>query len=334
MNKIIKVLLCICLQLLWWSPSFSRDYANLYDRGTLEAAYQIYQNNLRGIWEEDLKGRLSRDQRLAARDVSLNLPLIGYNRHPLDYYALPDRRSVTIPIISAKFFDDICVAMASMEKYRCNKLLASDYIGMIRYQNPGGMPGRRFPAPLNAMRIPANALEDNYVYDVSGKALKSGIYFLMAHELAHVLYQHRGYGTISALQAQRQETQADNFALNLMKRISVAPVGMSIFFMIASRFELAPGDFPSFSAYESYLRTSSTHPLTSQRLINIANYIQNNVDAFIRGQAHPNEWRQRMMRLADDIRKIGETLDDRGIRELQRARSLRVTLQDLSSACR
>ena len=156
----------------------------------------------------------------------------------------------------------------------------------------------------------------------------------MAHELAHILYRHRGYGSITAAEAQEQESQADAFALNVMRRISVAPMGMSIFFLVASRFELAPGDFETLAQYEAYLREHSTHPLTSNRLLAIAQGIRSNVDSFTRGQASPTLWRPRILAVADDIQRIGRTLDDRAIRELQRHRSQRVTLAELASACR
>jgi hypothetical protein len=324
---------CLFIFCISAASSFAQDYANIYSRSELQRAYNTYSENLRGVWEQDLKGRLLVNERQAAAGVRMLLPALGNHRHPLDFYAESGSRKVTIPIFSVKFFDDICIALAWMERNNCNKLLVSDYVGMLRYQNNSSFPGGRFPNPLSALGVPANALDDHFVNDVSGKALKSGIYFLMAHELAHVIYGHQGYDNISASEAQRQEIEADNFALNLMRRISVPPVGVSFFFMIASRFESAPGDFQSISEFESYLQERSTHPLTSDRLINIANYIRDNADDFTRGQRQPARWHQRIISLSEDIRNIGLTLDDRNIRELQRVRSFRVTSNDLINAC-
>jgi len=310
------------------------DYATLYSPGTLQNSYNTYARNLRGLWEEDLLSRLIGAERQAAANVRLELPLIGAHRHPFDYYASPLRRRVIVPILSVKFFDDICTAIAWMERRGCNKLAVSDYVGVIRYQDPSNLPGGRFPSPLETFGVPNNALQDPFVYDVSGKALKSGIYFLMAHELAHVMYRHRGYDRITANEAQEQEIQADAFALNLMRRIAVPPVGMSFFFLVFSRFELAPGDFGTLSQYEAYLRERATHPLTSNRLTAIADGIRRNVDSFVRGQRDPTLWRPRIFGMADDLQKIGQTLDDRAIRELQRYRSRTVTLAELAAACR
>lgn len=330
------IILTVLSLLLFWnfnSSVFAQYYSNMYSRSTLELASEKYSRNLHGIWREDLKGRLLARERRAAANVNMVLPAIGLHRHPLDFYADSRSRRVTIPIMSVKFFDDICTALGWMEKNGCNKLLVSDYVGMIRYQNNSAFPGNRYPAPLSALGVPRNALDDPFVYDVSGKALKSGIYFLMAHELAHVIYGHQGYDGISANQAQRQEIEADNFALNLMRRISVPPVGIAFFFMIASRFESAPGDFGSISAYESYLRERATHPLTSARLISISDYILDNAHDFTRGQQQSSLWYSRIISLSKDIRNIGLTLDDRNIREFQRMRSIEITPNDLRNAC-
>lgn len=313
---------------------FAQNYTNMYSRSTLQKAYETYSNNLQEVWEHDLKGRLVTQERRAAAGVSLVLPAVGQHRYPLDFYADSRSKRVTIPIMSVKFFDEICIAMAWMERNGCNMMLVSDYVGMLRYKDNNSFPGGRYPDPLSALGIPGDALDDHYVNDVSGKALKSGIYFLMAHELAHVLYGHRGYGGITAKQAQRQEIEADNFALNLMRRISVPPVGITIFFMIASRFESAPGDFGSMSAYESYLQEKATHPLTSARLISIADYIRDNAHDFTRGQQQPAQWYPRIISISEDIRNIGLTLNDRNIRELQRMRSISLTTSDLRNACR
>lgn len=302
------------------------DYSRLYSRDTLQQAYQAYAENLRGVWNEDLLGRLTVTERQAASNIRLSLPLVGRHAHPFDYYAQAASGEVTIPILSVKFFDDIAIATAWLERKGCETLVVSDYVGMIRYQDPTNFPRGQFPPPLQALGVPDDALEDSFVNDVSGKALKSAIYFLMAHELAHVLYGHQG-------STPQRESEADAFALNLMRRISVTPMGMSIFFLVASRFELAPGDFQSLSLYERYLREEATHPLTSSRLLSIAQGIRSNVDSFTRGQPSPRLWRPRIFSVADDIEGIGRILDDPAIRELQRARSRTVTVSELTAAC-
>ncbi len=55
------------------------DYANLYSKKTLKQAYRTYAANLRGVWEEDLLGRLTVREKRAAANIKLNLPLSSNN---------------------------------------------------------------------------------------------------------------------------------------------------------------------------------------------------------------------------------------------------------------
>jgi len=309
----------------------SSDYSKMYARQELIKSSKIYSDNLRGVWEHDLLGRLTRSEQKQARNIKLNLPLLGQNKYPFDYYANPLRREVFIPIFSVKFLDDMAIAIAWLERHGCSSEAALDYVGAIRYQPQSK---HRFVPPLVALGIPDDALEDAFVNDVSGKILKSAIYFLMAHELAHVIYQHKGYKQITSRQAQQQEKESDAFALNLMRRIGVPPAGMAPFFAMASRFESAPGDFDSLSKYEDYLRDRLTHPLTSARLLSIAQKIRKNVNSFTREQTDPRAWRPRIFSMANDISKIGEILDDHAMREFQRRRSIQIDFKGLSKSCR
>jgi len=304
----------------------------MYSTQTLEEAANIYSESLRAIWTEDLIARLPDSQRQAARAVSLNIPIYGHRAQPLEYYAKAREHEVTIPIFSVKFLDDVCTAFAYMARHNCDPGVISDYVGMLRYQNSASEPAKRFPSPVSALGLPSNPLNDPSVKKSSGNALKSTVYFLMAHELAHVLYTHRSYDTITPAEAQAQEFQADSFALEIMARIGVPPVALAHFFAIASRFEAAPGDFSTPSGFEAYLREQSTHPLTSERLSRVSGCIRDKADQFIR--LEPGFSRSRMVQVADDLQHIAQTLEDRAIREYQRIRGRTTTWDQIVSTCR
>jgi len=310
----------------------TNDYTGIYSMQTLRKAKDTYEKNVILIWAEDLIARLPDSHRQAASKVSLKLPLYGRRAEPLEYYAKPKEREVTMPIFSIRFFDDLCIAYAYMALHNCDSGAISDYVGMLRYQVPANLPNGRFPPPLSALGIPSNALDDEWVKKTSGNSLKSSIYFLMAHELAHVVYSHRSYESITAAEAQTQEIEADAFALEIMARIGVPPVAIAFFFVVASRFEAAPGDFATLSGFEDYLRRHSTHPLTSERLNKVADYIIKNVDAFIRLEKTVSK--AQMIKSAQEIKKIGQTLNDRSIREYQRRRSLNIGWDQIASSCK
>jgi hypothetical protein len=158
--------------------------------------------------------------------------------------------------------------------------------------------------------------DDPVVYDVSGKLLKSGIYFLMAHELAHVVYGHPG--SSPGAEGQAREIAADNFAMEVMRNIAVPPAGMVVLFGAASRYEESP------SPYES------SHPLSTDRLASVARYIRQNTEAFARLQ--PNSLGVAL--IASQLDGIASALGDPYMRKLQRERNMKITTATLATACR
>jgi hypothetical protein len=330
--KSLHVVVCLIAMGSFVYSADAKDFTAIYSEQAIKSAKKIYEKNLISIWTEDLIVKLPASYRENASAISLNLPLYGKRAEPIEYYAKPREREVTIPIFSVKFYDDICIAYAYMAKHKCDSGVISDYVGMLRYQDPDNLPNRRFPPPLGALGLPPNPLDDSWVYKTSGNSLKSSIYFLMAHEMAHVLYSHRSYDLITAVEAQAQEIQADGFALEIMARIGVPPAAMAFFFSVASRFEAAPGDFATLSGFENYLRRHSTHPLTSERLNKVASHIRKNAEAFIRLEKAISK--AQMIKIAQDIEKIAQTLNDRAIREYQRHRSLSMNWNQIASTCR
>jgi len=99
-----------------------------------------------------------------------------------------------------------------------------------------------------------------------------------------------------------------------MRRIGVAPVALVNFFLIASRLEASPGDFASVAEYENYLHRTATHPLSTQRILDIADGIQAHLDEFARLQADPPSARKKLEGMVSELRTIAVGLDDRKMR--------------------
>jgi hypothetical protein len=305
----------------------------MYSRAELESAAHTYSPNLKGIWIEDLQGQLAPAERQMAAQTMLELPLVGAQRGVFDFYADPVRRRVTIPILSVKFLDDLMIALAWLEQRQCDTKAAFDDVSMLRYQSPVSLRDGRFPPPRRALGVPEGALADSVIDDMSQKALKSAIYFLMAHELAHVLYSHRSYESLSTAEAQQQEHEADHFALRLMRRIGVPPLGMVAFFSAASRIDPVRADFASIAEYRSHLQQSQTHPLSPERLQAISTYIRQNAVAFTRVQPSPSASLPRVQKAADDIQQLAVLLADPQVRAQQRRAGLDRSFVDLRRCC-
>jgi hypothetical protein len=142
------------------------------------------------------------------------------------------------------------------------------------------------------------------------------------HELGHVHHKHKPYHQISAGQAQAQEAEADQFAMRVLRRMRLPPMGMAVWFMAVSmRDPLIEGS------------PRQTHPLTSSRLQAIAQDLRKRPDDFIepanRGILSADDIRS----IADDINTIARSLADPDLRSFVQERGRLATPVLLSSAC-
>ena len=307
----------------------ARNFADLYTQAELSTAAQLYSENLRAVWREDFLSRLTIAERWRAGRVRLELPLIGAQATPFEYYSQVAEKTVFIPIMSVKFLDDFSITMAYLEYRQCRRDAIFDYAVLL-----GRSRDYSHVAPLAALGIPDNALDSEYVNTTSANALKSAVYFIMAHEYAHVMFHHASYADITAAQAQQQEIEADNFALQVMNRIGVAPLGMVGYFAMISHYDRVPADFDSIDAYQQYLSTQATHPLSSQRLINIAEVLRQDPLGFARSENDIGQWQQRILAVADDIETIGNSLDDTHFREFMISKAFQQSPAALKDSCR
>ena len=181
---------------------------------------------------------------------------------------------------------------------------------------------RPLPASLAAFGIDrSTALADFYVNDVSGKVLKSSILFIMAHEVGHIVFRHKG-GLKGAV-SQRQEIEADRFALDHFAAIGAAPAGMAIYFLAVR-----------WHAPLSAAASLGTHPVSPQRIDSIAERMAANPDAF--SFAEPNRQRGRLQALsmANDLRTIARLSSDDGmLTVLPKGLARDFPLSRLRSAC-
>lgn len=311
------------------TPLHAQDVGRFYSQSDLASTSARIAPNLRGLWEEDFLTRLTPAERLRAGTVTLHLPLVGAQRTPLNFYANPPARQVFMPIASVKFLDDVSIATAYYERKGCGMGAVSDYMGVLREQ-PTALSG----SPRESLGVPANALDDPFVDDLSQKLTKSIVFFVVAHEYAHVMYGHRGYNAISALEAQRQETQADAFALEVMRRIAVPPLSMVHFFTLVSRLERSPADFDTPQQYEAYLRQHASHPVSARRILAVADALQTHAASYVITQKDPKAWELRILEASRQLREIGNTLDDRAMRRFLTDRARSINPASLRAGCR
>ena len=325
----IRVWLVVILLLP--AAAAAKDLGSLYDDQELLELQARYAENIRWNVDNVIWPRLSADERQRLANVNLCFPLRGPTRDPFEVYvrlgpAVDGCEQfappvVVIPTQSIKFFDDLSIANAWLWRQGFSPETALDYAAMLKYAEPGQF-GGRFPAPLPALQIPADALDDAVVDEEAQKLLKSAIVFLVLHELGHVLYGHPGYDAISAAGAQANETQADQFALTVMRRIGVAPFGMVFWFETGAFFNSNRGDFASDEAYADWLG-QTTHPVTDDRLRAIAAELRIGPEDFALEFPNQATGRQAVLAVANDIERIADTMADPNIQRLiaQRGRN-------------
>ncbi len=328
MRKTATALLLSLLVILP-NTAAAADLAMLYSDAVLAERKARYEPHIRWNFDNLVVGSLTPQERAKLGRVVLELPLRGEGElrgHPLAFYA--GGRTVTVPIMSVKFFDDLTVAWAFFWANDMSLEPVTDYLGMLKYRDPQEI-GGRFPPPFEALGVAPNAWEtDTAVDDVSQKALKSALVWIMAHELGHLYHGHRGYVGVSAEQAQENEAQADRFANTIMRRIGVAPMGMAQFFMMMAHFDRNAADFSSPEEWQAWLSEQNTHPLTASRMTALADDLLRSPEDFAATESDVAAGVERVRYVAAQIRGIGDLLADP---DIQRSIALKALATDPQS---
>lgn len=316
MSRTIQQLLIALIVSTLTTMAVARDYSGMYSQAKLKRVSEVYGNNLRLVLYEDIKPHMLVDELKTLGRITLLQPW-DRTLDPFEFSANAESGIILIPAFSLKFLDDLAIAAAWYERYNCDKQAIFDYVSALDFSD------KKLPSPLNALGVPEKAYElDSYVDDVSQKTLKSAMAFIVLHELGHIHHQHRPYEQITAAQAQQQEAQADSFALNILRRTRLPPMGMSLWFTALSvRDPLSEGS------------PQQTHPLTSSRLKAIANVLRNHPDDFIEWD-NRHRWDANTIRgIAADFDGIATKLEDPDVRYVLRKRGREQVPQQLTTTC-
>jgi hypothetical protein len=255
------------------------DVSSMYDQATLQHWQPRYQRSTMKIVNEVIVPVLTSEERRRLGVATFDFPLYAdgeLKRHPLMFYVPGDPR-VVMPIFSLKFLDDLCTAYAWLQVNGYSLETISEYNAMLRYR---GASGGRYPAPLPALDIPTDALKDRRVDELALGHFVTARTWLLLHELGHIYGSHR---RTSNAQSRKNEQEADRFAMEVMRRTPLPPLGILVFFLADAHWT----GYPSSDA--------DTHPLSGARLRTLASGVND------RG-------------LATGLSKLAELLDDPEIR--------------------
>ena len=141
------------------------------------------------------------------------------------------------------------------------------------------------------------ALADPAIDGFSGDILKSQVFFLLSHELGHVLLDHDA--GVHGASSRRQELESYEFALNLFATIGTAPLGMVTWFYAARYVD------PTGTAVEE-----ATHPVFSARLRAFAERLARDADAFSFADPDPTAARKRIGYVVGELHRMARLGDD------------------------
>ncbi|WP_321527817.1 ImmA/IrrE family metallo-endopeptidase [Sedimenticola selenatireducens] len=251
---------CATFLLVLWAmmiapTAFAADLTGIYAQSTLEHWEQRYARSTQRILDEVIRPVLLDSERRRLERVRLDTPTHAQGDmqgRPLAFYAPWDGRRVVMPVFSLKFLDDLCTAYAWLQINGYSLETITDYTAMLRYGDVRATP--EF-APLSALGVPEDALEDARVDKLALGHFVTARTFILLHELGHLYHGHRG-GT--AAQKRHNETEADRFAAEVMARTPLPPLGSLVFFMA----DVSWAGYPS--------SDQDTHPISGTRLRTLA----------------------------------------------------------------
>lgn len=248
---------------------------DIYSRAELETEAVRLRNAVIRIYEIGLKASLTAEEKRAIGDFEFIFPSPKDGGHGSDFAATTDGRFLIMPLAALKGLEDLATAFAW--RYEQRQLLSAIdlYFTMLRFRDRKDFPGGKYPTIMDALSVPKDAYRiDKKVDDLSLRLRNGALAFIIAHELGHIRFKHKPVAQIGALQSQRDETEADRFALDLFARTKTAALGAVVFFQ--SQIYSLPHrhEYPSEDDWRKHVASVMTHPLSVDRIRAMADHME------------------------------------------------------------
>ncbi len=275
----------------------SQAGAQLYTEDERRHTFERATPDIIRVFNDDIVGNLPRADRPRAAQVRLEFPDRGPS--PLAFFADPAEGVIYMPLESIRFFDDVATLFAWIESKGCDPAALQAYLWAKLRQ------GRPLPSPLRAFQIDRDtAFADPFTFNVSGKIVSSGLQFILAHELGHIMLNHQP--GLSGQDSQAQEIAADEFALDHFSRLGGLPMGVFWYYMAAWWQDPIGGT----------ARDASTHPVSPERISRLAERIVTDPMAFSHGEQDPEREMQLATEIGMMVAELAELIDDDGMLSL------------------
>ncbi len=267
MPGLLRKSLTICLTsvlfaaLMAVSPSVFAQKLPHYSDAVLAEWQQRYPRGIYSNYREVILPRLSPEQRNRLGNLVFEFPPRIESHEPFGFAADANGQIIYMSVQSLKFLDDASIAAAWLNRNGYTMESLTNYWLMLRNWKGSDVP----PPMLSTLCIPPDAISNQDVDELSQKIFSTAIFFVMLHEIGHVLGEHGGYENITPAVARAREQAADAFALDVMAKVGDAPLGVVNLFLAMTYFSDNSADFATTRAYEENL-AQRTHPLSPERL--------------------------------------------------------------------
>jgi hypothetical protein len=252
--------------------AFAGEGANdIYPEVELAKNKTRYERRVAEMFSTGLWPKMNGREKQALSGVRIELPLRGDG--PLDAvsYVREAIPTVELPVLSLMFIEELSAAYAWRSVNRHSLEPIDEYVAMLKYRRPEDFPGRRRPDPLAALGVPARIWEqDARVDELSLRFRNTAWAFILAHELGHLRFRHPGNRNVPAETSQRNEIEADAFAVDLLGRSDTIPMGMILWFQASVGYFKNRADFRTEAAYREWMHTAATHPVNPERMMRLA----------------------------------------------------------------
>jgi hypothetical protein len=301
-----------------WAGGSTVD--SIYQPAVLADRQERYAKWFAGILEHVITPHLSDVERGMLARVRLEFPEKRAGDEPFGFYSRG--KTVYLSVASLKFFNDLILAYAWLGRHGYNVDTVNDYLRMLHRWSMPGPP----PEPLRALGIPDNAREDAGT-DRLATLLTRNIYtFILLHELGHLYHKDPPSNRLPAI-GQARETAADRFALEVAGRLGTVSTGMAQFFGWSWTYMPNRADYAHDAAYEAAIQTQS-HPLSTQRLTEVADDIERNAGNYAVDSA--SETLAAFRALAAELRKLAALQSEPDIQRLAARRAKMLEARDLA----
>jgi len=234
---------------------------------------QSYPRFLQGAYGGIIQPQLGGEEKRKLAHVRFIFPLNIPGQEPFGFRS--GDNTIYLSIASLKLINDLLLAYCWLGHNHYTPNTIDDYLLMLARWSSDSRP----PEPLLALGIPANARDDPKTDELTNEYVKHTYLFILLHELGHLLHNDPPAVTQSPERTQAQESRADQFALNVLGRCGMVSTGIAQFFGWAWAFMPFRSDYADEAAYmETILH--QTHPLTTERLRQVAIDIESNAESY------------------------------------------------------